>query len=195
MSPSAKAENASSQESKTGDGVKISEKDFAQHILMGDKELKAGGSAQVKNSASNAPVVRTVKVAEVMNEITHFIKEKDSQTVILKIEPENLGKIKINLEISNAALDAKIHVENEQVKAIVESNAKQLTQSLIQNGIQLNSLTVSLSTSDQKLGKQPSFNNKKKGSGARGEDDIEIEKTEARDINKKLGYNTYEYLA
>ncbi|HEX3075116.1 MAG TPA: flagellar hook-length control protein FliK, partial [Ignavibacteriales bacterium] len=143
----------------------------------------------------NAPVVRTVKVAEVMNEITHFIKEKDSQTVILKIEPENLGKIKINLEISNAALDAKIHVENEQVKAIVESNAKQLTQSLIQNGIQLNSLTVSLSTSDQKLGKQPSFNNKKKGSGARGEDDIEIEKTEARDINKKLGYNTYEYLA
>ncbi|HEX2984155.1 MAG TPA: hypothetical protein VHO28_11490, partial [Ignavibacteriales bacterium] len=45
LSPSAKAENASSQESKTGDGVKISEKDFAQHILMGDKELKAGGSA------------------------------------------------------------------------------------------------------------------------------------------------------
>lgn len=192
LTSSIKLENSKPQETKISEVA--GDKDFSQHILSADKEVKVESQSAVRNTAA-APFVKTVKAAEVMNEISQFIKQKDKQTVILKIEPENLGKIKIALEFSNASIDAKIHVESEQIKAMVESGAKQLTQSLVQNGIQLNSLTVSLSNSDQKLGRQPSFSNKKKGSGAKGDAEFEIEKTEVKDINKKLGYNTYEYLA
>ncbi len=190
-----KAESGEMQSTKVNENKTSFDKELTHQIATTNKELKTEAASTVRTTAASSPIIRTVKVAEVMNEITQIIKGQDKHTVILKIEPENLGKVKIALEMSNSSLDAKIHVESEQVKAIVESNAKQLTQSLTQNGIQLNSLTVSLSTSEQKAGRQPSFTNKKKNSGHAMDMDSEIENAEVKELNKKLGYNTYEYLA
>jgi flagellar hook-length control protein FliK len=191
-----KVEGGEAQSTKVNESKTSFDKELTHQIATNSKELKTEEASPVRTTAASTPIVKTVKIAEVMNEITQIIKGQDKHTVILKIEPENLGKVKIALEMSNSSLDAKIHVESEQVKAIVENNVKQLTQSLTQNGIQLNSLTVSLSTSEQKAGRQPSFTtNKKKNSGSALDMDTEIENAEVKDINKKLGYNTYEYLA
>lgn len=133
---------------------------------------------------------RTVKAAEIMKEAAAFIQQNESRTLVLKVDPEYLGKIKIALEVTDSLMHASIEVENEAAKKVVESNINQLYTTLNQNGVQVQSLNISLAGYEQKQNKpQPQ---KKKFSGMSDEPEIE-EKNPADE--KQLGYNTYEYLA
>ena len=134
---------------------------------------------------------RIVKAAEIMKELSKFIEKQDKTTLTIRISPEDLGKLKITLDVVDQNVKANIHVENEAVKTIIEKNIVELQNQMSKNGIQLTSVNVSLSESDQKNAKQ--FAGKKKTNSfdinEKGIDENEEEKI------KMMGYNTVEYLA
>ncbi len=139
----------------------------------------------------NQQILKTVKAAEIMKEVSQFIQQKNTGSMILKVSPENLGNIKIALEIIDEVVSAKIEVNNSAAREVLENNVKQLQNSLSQNGVQVNSINISLSNFDQKQNKN-FVPNKRKSYGY--SDEKEVEET-SKTNDRKLGYNTMEYLA
>lgn len=146
-----------------------------------------------KVEAAAKPVMkeftRHVKAAEIIKEIAQFIQRKEDSTLILRVTPVELGALKISLKEMNQLVRADIEVETEHVKNLVETNISQLRETLQLNGVQLSSLTISLNSSEQK--NQKSAYLKKKQQTERDTKEIN-EKSES--IQKRMGYNTYDYV-
>jgi flagellar hook-length control protein FliK len=89
-------------------------------------------------------------------------------------------------------LTAKIEVENDTVKQIIQSNVEQLKQSLNENGIQLATINISLSNSEHRSAR--SQFQKKKNSSSENDKKVDIDSGTEIKPKKQYGYNTYEYL-
>ncbi|MBU2492266.1 MAG: flagellar hook-length control protein FliK [Bacteroidetes bacterium] len=156
-------------------------------VTTGDVKEKFTLETLTPNSNSD----RIVKAAEIMKEISKFIEKQDNSTLTIKISPEELGKVKITMDITEQSVKANIHVENEAVKTIIEKNISELQNQMSKSGIQLTSVNVMLSEGEQKTAKQ--FANKKKSTGF-DTNDKNMDEAEKEKV-KMMGYNTVEYLA
>ncbi len=151
---------------------------------------------QIKNnelitSKENHPETKLIHVSDLTEEIKSFFIKNDKSGITLKLTPEHLGKVKLLIDVHESSVTAKIEVENESVQQVVNSNIEQLRQSFIQNGLQLTSFTVSLLGSENKYSNKPESRRKYHTH----EIDLNSEaKSESIKI-KKMGYNTYEFLA
>ncbi|MCU7496577.1 MAG: hypothetical protein HF314_05925 [Ignavibacteria bacterium] len=160
---------------------------------IGSQQTKPNDiSPTVKRTSENVMTTqaeRTVKAAEVMKEISKFIQQGDRSSIVLKIDPENLGTVKIALDIADKVVHANIEVENEAARKMMENNLNQLYSSMNQSGVQLSSVNISLANSDQRHSK---LQNPKRrmftGEGDKDSDEIDGLR------QKQMGYNTYDYL-
>ncbi|NWF90385.1 MAG: flagellar hook-length control protein FliK [Ignavibacteriaceae bacterium] len=179
----------------------------------GEKQLTAGDSAKevrietkntyegIKQSASQTDrfnqvdaktdKAKVLQPQEILKEVHRIIESSEKQTAVLKLVPKELGTLKIILDTVDNSVIAKIEVENEAVGSVVRNNVEQLKQSLAQNGVNLGSISVTLANSDHK--QSGSFNSKRKNNS--GFYTKSVENTEEKQSIRKLGYNTYEYLA
>lgn len=149
-------------------------------------------TVHVKQPAENGlfgEAAKTVKAAEVMNEISKFIRQGDKNSIVLKIDPENLGTVKIALDITDKLVHANIEVENESARKLMENNLNQLYNSLNQSGVQLNSINISLANQEQKQAKAQ--HSKRKPFNIEIDKDSDDTSTMRQ---KQMGYNTYDYL-
>lgn len=194
MNSSSKDQNHQNTESApAGDRQETKGKPQEDHSFSIGNQTKPGdGTFTVKRTMDSNPfseAARTVKAAEVMKEISKFIQQGDKSSITLKIDPENLGTVKIALDLADKVVHANIEVENEAARKLMENNLNQLYNSLSQNGVQLNSINISLANSEHKQGKLP--NQKRRaftGDGDKDQDDIDALR------QKQMGYNTYDYL-
>jgi flagellar hook-length control protein FliK len=145
----------------------------------------------VSQAAATDVPEKTIKITEITKEISNIIQQNSIKSVVLQLKPESLGKIKVTVDVDNNLVSAKVEVDNEAVKQIVQNNSLELTHSLNSNGMHLSSLSVSVSSGEQKS-YQPSAQKKKSGYSSSSkimEDSVSLSTA------KSLGYNTYEYLA
>ena len=158
--------------------------------LSAEKQSIIKNETAGKNVTQFNDVYKTIKASDLVSEIAHIISEGESKSVVLKLQPGDLGKVKIALEVVDKAVHANIEVENESVKQAVQNNINNLKQSLNLNGLQLSNVSVSLSGGESKSNK--AFAQKKKANQNLYNKKIDS----AGDItaSKSLGYNTYEYL-
>ncbi len=154
----------------------------------------AFNSEETKFGSRAAEMIEKVKVissGEMIREISKVLETGEKQSIVLRLVPKELGSVKIILDTIDNVLTAKVEVENETVGHIVRNNVEQLKQNLLQSGVHVNSINISYHNSDQK---QHGFNNqKRKNPGSSTENDIE--EVDEMIVSKKMGYNTYEYLA
>ncbi len=136
--------------------------------------------------------MKRVDSSELVKEITKLAADSDQRNVVLKLIPEELGRVKISLDISNNIIHAHAEVENEAAKILMQNNVDILKQSLVQQGLQLNSLNISLANHQEQKSNKP-FVSKKKA--MYNEQIREISDEEAQTVSKNYGYNTYEFLA
>jgi flagellar hook-length control protein FliK len=142
----------------------------------------------INNSLNNlGENTKTIELSEFVDEVSKLAEDGKEKNIVLKLVPETLGKVKVSLNITDNIVSANIEVENESVKSIVQNNSENLRNSLMQQGLQLNSLNISLSSNEQKAGKS-SVSKKKQAILSK------IDEKESRKVSKNLGYNTYEYL-
>lgn len=180
-------QNTSTQQDFTA-GLKTEIKTESNHFksTFSTEETKFGSRA-----AEMFEKVKVISSGEMIREISKVLETGEKQSIVLRLVPKELGSVKIILDTIDNVLTAKVEVENETVGHIVRNNVEQLKQNLMQSGVHVNSINISYHNSDQK---QQGFNNqKRKNSGSLPENDIE--EVDESIVSKKMGYNTYEYLA
>ena len=151
-------------------------------------------NSEVKHTSRQAEMVERVKVissGEMVREVYKVLENGEKQSIVLKLVPKELGAIKVMLDTVDNVLTAKVEVENESVGTVIRNNVEQLKHNLAQNGVHVNSINISYHNSDQK---QHGFNNQKRKNPAYLENN-ELEDVDETIVTKKMGYNTYEFLA
>lgn len=117
------------------------------------------------------------------------IKEGQSTTLKVKLEPENLGKVDLDLTMENGRLNAKINVESNQVRELFNENLSQLHQGLLKQNIQVGRITLEVNTGNEAgqwdFNKQGSFRQSYKRSS--GSDNI---KASLKSINEITAVQT-----
>lgn len=214
---STKEQNTNSSENKNSENRQPANNNYAKtaevdsvkiNIAQGDENfsdsLKSAASVNnveaTTSSSSNEILslpkeltgnVREIKAADIYKELFKLAEKKEKQSITLQLIPKKLGRVKVVVDIIDQMLQTKIEVENESAKQLLQNNMDALKQSLNQSGIQLSSYTISLSNPNSKNFKP--FAAKKKVSG---NEDMENNENENTPVSgKKMGYNTYEYLA
>jgi flagellar hook-length control protein FliK len=104
-------------------------------VTILENRFKADSAA---NSDSAAPI-KFVMPAE-------FNKAalKNGQTVIIKLKPESLGQIRLTLSSGPDSLVGRVVVESNAARSVIESNLDQLYSQLSQQGIKVDSFSVTL---------------------------------------------------
>ncbi len=133
---------------------------------------------------------KTIKITQITKEISTLIQQNNSKSVVLQLKPESLGKIKVTLNVNDNSVNARVEVDTEAVRQIVQNSTTELRQSLSSNGMQLSSLSVNVSSDEQKPNQ---LHAQKKKSGYHTTEK-RIEDNPSFATLKSMGYNTYEYL-
>jgi flagellar hook-length control protein FliK len=133
---------------------------------------------------------KTIRLSEIIPEFSKAMQQNEKQSLTFQLTPDNLGKVKLVIDLVQNQINTRIVVENEQIKQFIQDNVVQLKQTLSSSGVDLNSVNISLADHEQKSNK--SFSTRKKINNKlesiNPDDDQQI-------ISKKaMGYNTYEYL-
>ncbi|SYZ74272.1 exported hypothetical protein [Candidatus Zixiibacteriota bacterium] len=69
---------------------------------------------------------------------------KNGQVVVIKMEPENLGQLRLILSTHHDTINGRLIVENNAVRTVVESNLTNLYDQLSRQGIRLENFEVAL---------------------------------------------------
>ncbi|MCX6169912.1 MAG: flagellar hook-length control protein FliK [Ignavibacteriales bacterium] len=168
--------------------------DNFKNILQGTEQTRGIDADKFKmmNDAKlpNEPM-KLIKPAEIISEFSKIIQAGEKQSMTFQLTPENLGKVKLIVDLVNNNISTRIEVENDQVKQFIQSNIEQLKQNLQSSGVHLSNVNISLAESEQKFAK--TFTPRRK----MGEKISKIKEGDdsTRRSQKSLGYNTYEYLA
>ncbi|MCR4934758.1 MAG: flagellar hook-length control protein FliK [Lachnospiraceae bacterium] len=136
-------------------------------------------SKAVEALNEQAPVqsFTTVSAENVLNQITEAIKidiTADASEISLQLTPENLGTVKVKVSSNNeGVLTAQFTAQNESVKAVIESQAIVLKETLESKGVTVEAIEVTVQShefernlSDQNRG-NTSDNNQPKKRGIR----------------------------
>lgn len=178
-------ENNHKPANKTANEVVFS--DHLQHRSAGVNETAA--FRPVKGYTS---VFKEIDASNLVDEIKNLCVKGEKSNITLKLTPEHLGAVKLSIDIKDSVMSTSIEVENESVRQVVQNNIDTLRQTLQANGIQLSSFSVSLSNQHEQKSSGKSGNKKEKQQENEG---IKLKTEEKTVKTKKLGYNTYEYLA
>lgn len=108
-----------------------------------------------KLTTTNEGLVREVSQLREAQDIVRQVVEKikvnvkaDTTTMEVQLNPENLGKINLNITSKNGEMTAKFIVENQITKEALESQMIVLKEKLEAQGLKVNEVEVSLSNQD-----------------------------------------------
>lgn len=104
---------------------------------------RVSGTRTVLDQQTTPPPVRF----SLPDNITSALKTQ-TRSVLISIEPDNLGPAKLHLAMHNDALTARLTVESIHAKAAVESSLDQLTDQLARAGVKVHHVEVSVSGGD-----------------------------------------------
>lgn len=83
-----------------------------------------------------------------------FMKNAMFNKLVIKLHPETLGTIRVELIQSQTSLVAKLHVQNEQVRSLIESHLSGLKNSFAAQNIQVDKFEISSNLDFEKFQKQ-----------------------------------------
>lgn len=117
----------------------------------------------------------------------------------LALRPETLGDMRITIHLEGDVVMARINVENQQVKQIIESNLQHLKDSLEEQNLHAGSFDVNVSHHQEKQegtnDSEASGNLSHDGSGEQKNKLDQDGSQWGRDTGRRYGLNSFEYLA
>lgn len=133
--------NSSSQQDTTE--KELGAEDHFQTFI--DNLVKSTGETKL-DIAGN--VVQVTELREIANQIIERIKVSitpDQTSMELQLNPENLGKVNLNVQSKNGVMTAQFVVQNEVTKEAIESQMHILRESLNEQGIKVEAIEVTVS--------------------------------------------------
>jgi flagellar hook-length control protein FliK len=104
-----------------------------------------GNVSQIQASGSEG--VKSTNREELFSQIVEHAKvvvNNGGSEMEINLKPEHLGKLQLKVTIENDVVTAKFFAESQQVKEIIESNLSQLKRNLQENGMQVDTIMVSV---------------------------------------------------
>ena len=153
--------NASLDASKMTEAM-VQKGDIGNDVVV---ETTSIGNHQITMKQSNGLTSQVIQVtpqlrADVFNQILEAVKgqirlSEHGTAMVVKLQPEQLGNVELKLNIHKGAVLAEIKVENEIVKATIESNLDNLKQSLSDKGYEVSQINVQVDSGKKES--QPGF--------------------------------------
>ncbi len=131
-------------------------------ISMHQVAMKQGNSVTTA-AIQQTPQLKQEIFTQIMDAIKGQIKLTDHGTSLLvKLQPEQLGNVELKLNIHKGIVLAEIKVENEIVKAAIESNLDDLKQSLSNKGYSVDQINVNVDSGKKDRQEAFEFNQQEK---------------------------------
>ena len=95
------------------------------------------------------PYTSQVNVADIIEQIANHVKisfSLEGTTMEMQLNPENLGKIYLNISEKEGVIRAQLAAQNEVVKEALETQMVELRQNLNQQGIKVDAIEVTVAT-------------------------------------------------
>lgn len=198
----------------TGEKSKLAEllnfsTEFSQNLTDGDELLqsvsekvsqagKVGGHKQLHFSS----LAERLFESQIMQQVTSRVSDavKDGLHVInIKLRPEHLGDVSIKLQVEGDVVTAKINVENQQVKQIIENNFQNLRDSLEEQNLYAGSLDVNVGGDEgadfNEYAEEFGFESNGSYGDEISEDELLVEEGVGIDTGRRFGTNSFEYSA
>lgn len=184
---------------KNDSGVKINHESIKPHEAGNTATFEKGVNKIENNPAGRiiseagmfSESVKNIKSNEIISEINKYLQTNEKQSITFHLSPKDLGTVKLIVDYAENNLQARIEVDNEQVKQTIQSNLDQLKNNLQSSGINVSSININLSSGESRA--QKSFTGKRKSYS--GQSGPGVERGDDLSGTKKMGYNTYEFLA
>ncbi len=91
----------------------------------------------------------SVDAVDVINQIVERVRISqgtDTTTLEMQLNPENLGKIYLNISSREGAVHAQLYAQNEDVKIALEAQIATLTENLNQAGVKVDAVEIAVAT-------------------------------------------------
>ncbi len=102
----------------------------------------AGEMSQTASYTSVDPI-------DVINQIVERVRISqgtDTTTIEMQLNPENLGRIYLNISSREGAVHAQLYAQNEDVKVALEAQIATLTENLNQAGVKVDAVEIAVAT-------------------------------------------------
>lgn len=93
------------------------------------------------DGASSAQPVRTPLFNQVVRQVQFSLQQGQGETII-KLRPEHLGMMQVQVVVENRMVKTRIVVEHEDTRRLIESSMPNLRQSLADQGLRVDQLDV-----------------------------------------------------
>jgi flagellar hook-length control protein FliK len=137
-------DNTKNDSSSSG---KRESQDLSQHMAASVNEQYEAVSDV--DGASEVPEYTSIDTQDIIDQIVEQTKltfDTDSTTIEMQLNPENLGKIFLNISSKEGAVNAQLYAQNDAVRAALEAQIATLTQNLNQAGVKVDAIEVSVAT-------------------------------------------------
>ncbi len=130
---------------------------FEQSADKGNQQIATSFNQAINNTVNaNINVDATaftsnIQEADIIRQIIDQIKVtagKDVQSMEVQLNPENLGKVYVNVEAKNGVMQAKIIAETEAAKNAIENNLAILKENFSNNELKVDAIEVMVATYD-----------------------------------------------
>lgn len=165
-------------------------------------------AVQALNGETSVESFTTFDVKNVLNQITESIKfelTNDVNEVSLRLHPETLGTVNVKVTAnSEGVMTAQFTAQNEQVKAIIESQAVVLKETLESKGVTVQAVEVLVESHEFDRNLNGEHRGQEEGRGSRKPrrinllEDDELEVSEGDEVIKEMmaqNGNTIDYSA
>lgn len=145
---------ASTSENHTEENLlgQMKTEDSQTEELSSNANLAQEFTKQVMTNIENAVTeitntTETVDAEGIMRQIVNHVKvgvSSEVTTMELQLQPENLGKLDLQVALKDGELVAEFKTENEAVKNVIEGQLIHLKETLEQQGLKVSSVEVSV---------------------------------------------------
>ena len=91
-----------------------------------------------------SPIVDKTEVLAQLVKKAELLVGKTNSEMIMQLDPENLGKVTLKIAVERGNVTATFLAENQQVKALIESNTGSLREMLQEKGMNISAINVSV---------------------------------------------------
>lgn len=111
------------------------------------------------NTNQTSQAESLVKQIEALLQRSQMSNTQGTSKLLIKLHPENLGSIRIELVHRDGAITARLLASTSQAKELLDSQVHQLKQAFVQQNIQLERIDIQQSLQETDLRNQSFFNN------------------------------------
>lgn len=185
--------------------ISVEQVRIEQTIQVTDITVKAQQSVvqELRSTHSFPKIIEQSVINQISDKMYNAVRNGVTE-VRVQIRPESLGDVTVKIRIEGDIITAKIQVENQQVKAIIENNFQSLKDSLAQHNLQTGSLEVNVQNGgkDQNGFAEQSVENHQTNHGRNGSGDTESDDSAEQEsvdtqgeTGRRFGNNSVEYFA